>query len=494
MTSKINLRGYQLESLDQIRGLFKAGHRVVMLYAPTGAGKTEMAMSLLEATDKKLKRSAMILDRIVLCDQTSARLQKYNLDHGVMQAGHWRNRPYERIQVCSAQTLDKRGSFPGLNLLVVDEAHATRKQTVEFIKNNKDVYVVGLSASPFTDGLGAIYSGVVSVTTTAQLVAEKHLVPLRVFIAKEIDMKGAKTMSSGEFTVADAGERGMKITGDIVEEWRTKCFEVFGGVKKTIVFCASVAHGADLAQKFSEAGFNFVQISYEDTDEFKREAVADFSRPDTAIHGLIACDILTKGFDVPDVMVGVSARPFKKSFSSHVQQMGRVMRPYPGKDYALWLDHSGNYLRFIEEWDELYHAGVHELHDGREKPKAEKSDQEKEQAKCPECKALWVGRGRVCSVCGHTRPIYNQIEQAAGEMVELKGAPLREAKQSWYSQLRTIAADRGYSDGWVAHQYKAKFGVWPRGLQDVQVPVSIEVARWEQSRRIAFAKGKARAA
>jgi DNA repair protein RadD len=56
-------------------------------------------------------------------------------------------------------------------------------------------------------------------------------------------------------------------------------------------------------------------------------------------------------------MIGVSARPFTKSFMSHVQQMGRVMRSYPEKDFALWLDHSGNYLRFQEDWDELYHDG-----------------------------------------------------------------------------------------------------------------------------------------
>jgi superfamily II DNA or RNA helicase len=64
------------------------------------------------------------------------------------------------------------------------------------------------------------------------------------------------------------------------------------------------------------------------------EAIAEFAKPDSSITGLIACDILTKGFDVPDVMIGVSARPFSKSFSQHVQQMGRVMRAAPGKEFA----------------------------------------------------------------------------------------------------------------------------------------------------------------
>ena len=107
-----------------------------------------MAIALLQAASKKGSKAAMLLDRVVLCDQTSQRLQKYGIDHGVMQSGHWRYRPYENIQVCSAQTLEKRGSFPGLQLLIVDEAHQTRAQTVEFIKSNPQVRVVGLSATP----------------------------------------------------------------------------------------------------------------------------------------------------------------------------------------------------------------------------------------------------------------------------------------------------------------------------------------------------------
>ena len=121
MSEALVLRGYQDDIMDLLRSGFAAGHRSQMLYAPTGAGKTEIAVAMLKATSEKYKRGAMVLDRIVLCNQTSARLQKYGIDHGVMQSGHWRYRPYERVQVCSAQTLEKRGSFPGLNLLIVDE-------------------------------------------------------------------------------------------------------------------------------------------------------------------------------------------------------------------------------------------------------------------------------------------------------------------------------------------------------------------------------------
>lgn len=484
------LRPYQEAIMGKLRAGFAAGHQAQILYLPTGGGKTEIAISLMEATAKKYNRAAMVLDRIVLCDQTSKRLDKWEIDHGVLQSGHWRYRPHERIQVCSAQTLEKRGSFPGLNLLIIDECHAQRQQTLEFIKSHPGVKVVGLTATPFTDGLCKTYTNVVCSATTEQLTDDGFLVPLKVYIAKEIDMSGAKKVA-GEWSQGDAGERGIKITGDVVAEWVKKTTEIFGGPRKTIVFCANVAHGADLAEKFAAAGYNFVPISYRDSDEYKREAVEDFAKPDTAIHGLIACDILTKGFDVPDVMVGISARPFSKSLSSHIQQMGRIMRPATGKEFGLWLDHSGNYLRFREDWDAIYRDGVHELQDSREKAKKERSEREKEQAKCPACGHLWPSGSDTCPACGHVRQSRNYLQAMPGELVEIDGSVSRndrDTRQRWYSELLCLARDRGYQSGWVAHKYREKFGQWPRNLSQVHAEPSMEVIRWEKSRRIAWAK------
>jgi superfamily II DNA or RNA helicase len=490
--SDLQLFDYQEAILHKLRDGFMDGHRSQMLVAPTGAGKTEMAMELLEAAANKGNRAAMVLDRIVLCNQTSERLDKYGIGHGVLQSGHWRFRPHELIQVCSAQTLEKRGSFPNLKLLVVDEAHNTRRQTIEFIKNNPQVKIVGLSATPFTKGLGNVYTNVVSAISTGELVKRGRLAPLRVFIAKEIDMTGA-TKVAGEWSYKETESRGMAITGDVVAEWVKKTHEIFGGPRKTVVFASGVAHAADLAKQFGEAGYNFVSLSYKDDDEFKAEAIRDFSKPDTAIHGLIATDILTKGFDVPDVMIGVSARPFSKSFASHVQQMGRVMRSCEGKDFALWLCHSGNYLRFAEEWQDVYENGVNEIDEGKEKPRRELTENEKEAAKCPRCNAFWPGRTDTCACCGFMRAKRSEVAVNPGELQELvMGANVKDQaiKQQWYSQLLGIAKDRGYSDGWVAHKYKEKFTVWPRGVEAVPLPASLEVARWVKSRQIAWAKSR----
>lgn len=483
----LNLRPYQEKTLDELRKGFLSGKRVQILYAPTGAGKTEMAIALMAATKAKGNKTAMILDRVVLCDQTSGRLERYKIDHGVMQSGHWRYRPYENIQVCSAQTLERRGTFPGLNLLIVDECHQTRSQTMDFIKNNPDVRVIGLTATPFTKGLGRVYENVVSTVTTRELVEDKVLVPLRVFIAKEIDMTGAKKVA-GEWSQAEASSRGKKITGDVVAEWIKKTHEVFGEPRKTIVFAAGVDHGSDLAKKFQEQGHNFICISYKDDEDWKKDVIEDFSKPDTDITGLIATDILTKGFDVPDVMIGVSARPFSKSLSSHIQQMGRVMRGNEGKEFAVWLDHSGNYLRFREDWEEVYSNGVHELDEGKEKAKKEPTEKQKEASKCPSCHALWTG-GDTCYNCGYVRQKSNKVIDVAGEMEELTGAMSHANKQDFWSMMQYYMKYKGWSKGRAANTYREKFGVWPRFLDDAQVKTpSPEVEKFVQKKLYAFLK------
>jgi superfamily II DNA or RNA helicase len=481
----LNLRPYQEQTLEALRQGFAQGKRSQILYAPTGAGKTEMAIALLNATKVKGNKAAMLLDRIILCDQTSQRLERYSIDHGVLQSGHWRYRPYENIQVCSAQTLERRGSFPGLNLLIVDEAHQTREQTVEFIKANPDVRVIGLTATPFTKGLGKIYENVISTVTTKDLVEQKVLVPLRVFISKEINMEGAKKVA-GEWSQDEVTKRGMVITGDIVAEWVKKTHEIFGKPVKTIVFCAGVDHGTDLMRKFAEQGYNFVSISYRDDDQFKRDVIEDFSKPDTEIHGLIATDILTKGFDVPDVLIGISARPFSKSLSSHIQQMGRIMRGSPGKEFAVWLDHSGNYLRFRDDWEEIFQNGVHELDDGKEKAKKEPSEMEMKDSTCPVCEALWPSGSDTCTNCGHVREKKSQVVSVPGEMEELGAMQSHATKQDWWSMLNWYIQYQGWSNGRAAHTYREKFGVWPRGLHSHPKAPSPEIEKFIKQRLRAY--------
>ena len=487
----LTLRSHQLEVIEKLNEGFKT-HKRQILCAVTGFGKTECAMAIMQEAASQGKRVAMMLDRIVLVDQTSRRLSKYQIPHGVLQATHWRYKPYEPIQICSVQTLARRRSELKIDLLIVDEAHVMYKSTVDFIKANPDMQVVGLTATPFTKGLADIYTNVIGAQPMTDLVEDGWVVPLKVYIAKEIDMTGAKKNSFGEWDASDASDRGMKIVGDVVAEWVQKTHDIYGKPMKTIVFCAGVEHGRKLVQEFAGAGYNFVSISYKEDDDFKKQTIDDFAKPDTTIHGLIATDILTRGFDVSDVCIGISARPFSKSFSSHVQQIGRILRPHEGKDFAVLLDHSGNFLRFRDDWDGLYHDGVTELKAGGETVKREPTEKEKKEAKCPKCYALWTSKDNTCAACGHVKQPLATISNIAGTMEELN-LTMRKAQQEkadFYNQLVYYGKLKGYKDGWAAVQFKAKHGVYPNGYKPTPIPPDAKTVSWIQSRAIAWAKSK----
>jgi superfamily II DNA or RNA helicase len=78
----LELREHQLEVVQKIKEGFEQGHTRQLLYAPTGFGKTEGAMSIMKTVSDDYKKTAMVLDRIVLIDQTSMRLSKYGIEHG----------------------------------------------------------------------------------------------------------------------------------------------------------------------------------------------------------------------------------------------------------------------------------------------------------------------------------------------------------------------------------------------------------------------------
>ena len=493
------LRPYQEQSIGGLRSGFMDKHRCQVLSAATGAGKSVIALEMLHLAVEKGSRVMFVCDRRVLVDQFSRHLDEADLPHGVLMADHWRYRPDAPVQVASIQTLERMEYWPKVDLVVIDEIHAVmRKSVMKFLENAKDVRFIGLTATPFHPQLGKFFSNIVSVVTMRQLVDEGYLVPFKVFAAKEIDTSGVPVVA-GEWKKDDLESRGLQVVGDIVSDYVRLSQEVFGGPRKTICFSAGVAHGAALVQQFAEAGLNFVQVSYLDKDEaFREEVFSEFRKPDSAINGIISSDLLTRGFDQTDIEHVILARPLRKSFSQHVQMVGRGARSHPGKSFCVIQDHATNWLRFQEDWEDLFQNGATTLaSDADTKKRKEPSQIEKERAKCPKCGRIWPSGCDTCPSCGFVRVKRSEVQTVPGELQELSGFQLtieRPQKQDWYSQLLTIAANRGYSDGWVANKYREKFGVWPRSLVRSPAPISLEVANWVKSRQIAWARAARRAA
>jgi hypothetical protein len=149
--------------------------------APTGAGKTYLGLRVCNEAIQKGKRAVFLCDRTTLINQTSDVADKYGMDnHGIIQANHWRRRPDALFQVASVQTIAKREFWPQMDVLVVDEAHTAYKAWTDFAKET-DATVIGLSATPFTAGLGKVFSNIINATTMHDLTQSGVLVPMRIF-------------------------------------------------------------------------------------------------------------------------------------------------------------------------------------------------------------------------------------------------------------------------------------------------------------------------
>jgi superfamily II DNA or RNA helicase len=493
--SVINNRQYQVESIQSLRNGFKEGHVRQVLAAPTGAGKSVIMLDMIRKAVDKGSRVMFICERRILVEQFSKHLDAAGIGHGVLMAKHWRFRPYELVQVASAQTLEKMESLPAFDICFVDELHAAlRASIINLITTRPTLKIIGATATPFNPKIATHFSKVTCVTTMRQLVDDGYLVPFRVFVAREIDTKGLKVVA-GEWQKDELEKRGQQIVGDVVADYVRISNEVFGGYRKTICFSCGIAHGADLAKKFNEVGINAVQISSNDDEEYRAEVLSDFAKPDSDIKVVISVAILSRGFDQSDVDYVILARPLKKSFSEHVQMVGRGARIHPEKKLCVIQDNSGNWLRFQDSWETLYNDGVTELTGEQDKKsRKEPSDKEKKEAKCPKCAVVWVGNTDVCSHCGHVRERKNDVVAVAGEMFELGQSVKKEKyssqyKEDWYHSMIGLLRKNNKNENRAYYLYCEKFGVSPAWKKTAGIPTEDVIGYLKRS-NIASAKRK----
>jgi superfamily II DNA or RNA helicase len=485
------LSGFQIQKLGigDYFGFTIDGDRLFMLGDFTVTHNTESALDIIQASQRKGAKCWFVVDRNVLINQTSERFDRYGIDHGIIQADHERTDYSKPVQIVSAQTLARRSIADLPDLIIVDECHAQYASVLKLMDEAQHARVIGLSATPFTAGMAQHWDGVINPITVNRLLERNYLTPIKIKACVSPDMTDAKKKFNGEYEEEEAGIRGAQIIGNVVQTWVEQTDVHFGGPVKTIVFSPSVKHGEELCRQFAEAGYNFQQISYLDaSDKVRDEKIAEFKKADSAIHGLVSCAVLTKGFSVDDVKVGISCRPYVKSFSSHIQEMGRVMRLHPEKEYALWLCHSGNCIRFADDTAWLYEYGVESLSEAQKKDSEPREPTEKKKREhfCQECGYQMPPKSDACPSCGWERPKLSEIEFVEGELIDLeistraafqprqglRAECLKDPKSIWNAALAYCQA---HSRGGPDKARKWAFGVWkgvypgakmPHGLYD----------------------------
>jgi len=296
--------------------------------------------------------------------------------------------------------------------ILVHNCHTTYKAWTEFAKET-NATVIGLSATPFTAGLGKVFTNIVNATTMHDLTQSGVLVPMRIFSCAKPDMTGAET-KGGEWTEKAAEERELKIVGDVVNDWQK-----FGDNRKTIIFGATIKHCEELARQFIAAGVMAAVFTSETTAKEREMLLDEYRKPDSYLKVLISVEALAKGFDVPDVGCICDARPLRKSLSTAIQMWGRGLRvsPETGKKDCHLLDFSGNIIRFFEDFNEIFFNGLAELDAGDKLDKKIRTKEEFDAKGCPRCGYLPFHKR--CMACGFERVSKQVSEALPGHMKEI---------------------------------------------------------------------------
>lgn len=474
---KNNLRKYQVDAINQLRQAILKRHRNIVLQLATGGGKTTIAAEMIRSANAKGKKCLFLADRVELVEQTSKRFDYEGIEHGIIMADHWRYKPHEKNQICSPQTLARR-PIPPADLVIIDECHVAYGVHRKMMQALPNAVFIGLSATPFTKGLGKMYSSLVVGATTAQLTDEGYLVPTKVFAPSKPDLTKLRTIG-GDYDEKELFARvnKPKLIADVVETWIK-----LGENRPTIGFAVNVLHSKYLCEQFKDRGVRAAHIDAYMSKKERDQIVKDFKSG--YIKVLFNVGILDKGFDYPEASCLIMARP-TKSLMVYIQQAGRVLRTHESKTDAIILDHAGNTEVHGFVTDDL----PQELHDGTKK-KVEREKTEKDKiVLCSSCAFVKPRGVYVCPCCGFAPQKKDAgIESEEGELLEItkKKKVTQEDKQKLYSELLYIEIDKGYKRGFAAQTYRNKYGVWPKGLNDLPVKPSDETMNYVKSRLIAY--------
>lgn len=365
----IVLRPYQIDCKQKVYDAWQAGFKNILLVKPTGLGKTKTFCSItMDMAIKSADRmpTAIVVHRKELVQQISLTLAEEEIIHNIIAprpvikgiiAAHrriLRRQFYDynsAITVVSVDTLlariekHKRWAEQ-IRLWITDEA-------AHVLANNKwgralayfpNAIGLGVTATPHRldkKGLGrhadGIFDCMVEGPSTRWGIDQGFLCKYKIAIpSSDYQRFLGKATDGSDYSkraMIDASTKS-HIVGDVVENYLK-----FAGGKQSILFTTDIVTGKRMEERFQAAGVEAKLLTSESTDKERLEGLIHYK--EKKIKVLINIDLFDEGLDVPGIECVQMARP-TKSLGKFLQMIGRGLRPAPGKEHLIVIDHVGN--------------------------------------------------------------------------------------------------------------------------------------------------------
>lgn len=464
-------RPFQADLLEKGRVAIRQGARRILVQLPTGGGKTFIAALMMKGMRDRGALSYFLAHRKELLTQTSLTFDKVGLRHGYIARGH-RHDDRELTQLVALSYAARRKDIlPKPKNAIIDEAHHAVAREWSELLDHWDCLQIGLSATPKRldgRGLGDRFDVMVKGPTVRWLIDNGYLSDFALYAPSgEIDLGGVRSVA-GDFSAAqlEAVMGNADLIGDVVRHYR----ELADG-QPGIVFAVSRAHSQSIAASFQAAGVAAAHIDGTMTDRERDRIVGAFR--DGRLKVLCNVDLFGEGFDVPGIVYCALCRP-TQSLSLYLQQCGRALRVFDGKERAIICDHAGNCFRHGLPDDERDWSL-----DAPAIQRAKAPSDAKPVHQCPMCYQVTFSQRRQCP-CGYVFPIVaRSVAWAEGELFELQrdvarkeqqlsAAELRKAEEracKTFNELYDLAIKRGYDNprGWASMRLNMRKGKLPGG-------------------------------
>ncbi len=470
----IVLRDYQQQLLADLRAALKV-HRRVCAVMPTGAGKGQTIGAIVQGAAGKGRRVLVLAHRAELIEQLTGTVRAWGLEPDVIAPGH--QLQGRQVAVGSVQTVVRRlEQLPAPDLIIQDEAHHLVAGNVwgriinawpERPPDRQDRHPraprrqgAGRGGRRLFRGPGA--GALSGLAGGAGLAGQAQ----GLLLARRQEQQAPRALPRlrrmGEFDLEQAarafGDRAA--IGDAVSHYRRRLHP-----GTAICFCCTIEHAEQMAAAFRAAGIRAASVSGGTPAEERKRLIAGLGTGEVEV--LSSCMIISEGTDIPSVGGAILMRP-TASLSLYLQMVGRALRPAPGKQEAVILDHVGNAHRHGLPTDEReWNLAGRRRREGVSIPIKD----------CPVCFCSCPSAAQVCPDCGHLFLAEERdeqrrgIQQLEGELVEVTGAARHRPKPNQqqrprrthpaagcrtFEQLLEREQERGYKSGWARHVWAAR--------------------------------------
>jgi DNA repair protein RadD len=393
--SAIILREYQEKARKQINGLLNAGRNPVYV-SGTRTGKTVVAASVTINRINIGQCLFILTPWEEVFDQFRITFAEFEIDAGYINSDGVQGRN-KKVYICMPMSLNNILSLlpekfkP--DIIISDEVHHSRCDTwMNIYDYYHDAQRLGMTATPCrldNKGLDNLYTDIVETITMQQAIDAGYLAKPLIITPEQYFSKIAIPVKNGEYDIDIQAELlgKVKIIGDVVEKYS----QIFAGLPVMVV-CSTFEHANLMAKSFKEAGWKFDHIHAGLNKHERRRMIREIRQ--RKLNGLCTCQIGGEGLDLPG-LYGLFWLRRTRSITNYLQYSGRVLTPFPGKQYGIIIDNVGN----------LYLHGRPEMHrewklTGRDEEPNMESSAPKMKI-CPVCSVMNAESNITCHICGY---------------------------------------------------------------------------------------------